>query len=235
MKRLLIAAVLTTISCAAPTPTQPTAIAPSSPTKPATLSLGIIPASGGATILAIVQNGAGERIPNLAVAFSTDHGSLDAATAQTNGNGEARAVLTSSTSATVTATAGTITQSTIVSIQPAPPSYPPAPPPVITPVPTPTPPTPTPTPTPVLAITVECTPGTLSVGCHVSMTGADGSSLTSTITTIDWNWGDGSLSSTANPPAATTHGYLVSGTYLIIATAHAPAGSATNTVTVKIP
>lgn len=109
---------------------------------------------------------------------------------------------------------------------------------------TPTPaPTPTPTPAPaVLSIAVECTAATHlnPTGCHVTMTGADGSALTSSITSIDWDWGDGHLTTTTNPPsgASTTHAYDVAGTFVVIATAHAPTAppaGVTNQTTVKIP
>jgi hypothetical protein len=101
------------------------------------------------------------------------------------------------------------------------------------------PPAPTPTPTPALSAALECTPGkatTDPVGCHVTMTGADGSALTSTITSIDWDWGDGQRDTAhAAPPAVLTHTYAVTGAYTVITTAHAPAGNATAQTSVKVP
>jgi hypothetical protein len=102
-----------------------------------------------------------------------------------------------------------------------------------------TPPVVTPPPPAVLAITLECTAAThgAATGCHVVMTGADGAALTSTMTSIDWDWGDGFTETIVPPPpvAVHDHTFAVAGTYVVIATAHAPAGSAKANTSVKIP
>jgi hypothetical protein len=160
MKQLFAVLALSCVGCAYHAPTEPTNIArPPSPTEPATMSLGALPGAGTSTIVVVVQNAGGGRIPDVSVAFSTDGGSLSVSRVNTNQDGEARAVLTASSAATVTVTAGTLTRSTIVAIQPAPPNYPPAPPPVLTPPPPPPPP-----PAPSFSVGVGATPSTLVAG-----------------------------------------------------------------------
>jgi hypothetical protein len=107
-------------------------------------------------------------------------------------------------------------------------------------------PAPVPVPTPATSVTVECTPGdttTTKTGCHVTLTGADGSIITSTISSIDWDWGDGNQpeKQVTVPPGGTaavavaTHQYTVSGTYTVGARVHAASGDFNGQTTVKIP
>jgi hypothetical protein len=72
------------------------------------------------------------------------------------------------------------------------------------------------------------------------MTGADGSALTSTVTKTQWDWGDGLTDTFTNPapppaPVVESHPYAVAGTYLVFVKATAPAGTASNSTTIKIP
>jgi len=104
-------------------------------------------------------------------------------------------------------------------------------------------PAPAPTPTPMTSASVECTPGTSTTsatvtvtGCHVTLTGADGSPLTSSITVVGWDWGDGTNNTTLPAPhIVEQHQYLVSGTYLVIAKVTASGGPFNAETSVKIP
>ena len=92
-----------------------------------------------------------------------------------------------------------------------------------------------PTPTPSASAAVECTAAAHGspTGCHVTMTGADGSSLTSQISGVQWDWGDGNPPQAA--PAVATHSYTIAGTFQVIATVSAAGQTATAKTNVTIP
>lgn len=96
------------------------------------------------------------------------------------------------------------------------------------------PPTPTPTPTPVQTATIECTlTTTLAVGCHVTLTDASGTSLTSQINLVRWDWGDGHPVEQTSL-VVTTHSYQVAGTYTIAAAVYSGAIGANTSTSVKV-
>jgi hypothetical protein len=94
---------------------------------------------------------------------------------------------------------------------------PPVPTPTPTPGPTPTPsPTPTPIPVPMLLVTLGCpVTTTLMQACNVSATYGGLNLLSTAITGVAWDWGDGTTSATF--PLG-SRGYAQAGTYLVTAT-----------------
>ncbi|MBI4266346.1 MAG: Ig-like domain-containing protein [Acidobacteria bacterium] len=72
------------------------------------------PSGGTVGLVATVVAENGRALSNVAVTFNTDHGTLSAASAATDENGEARTTLTTSQKASVTATAGAKTSSAVV-------------------------------------------------------------------------------------------------------------------------
>jgi hypothetical protein len=97
---------------------------------------------------------------------------------------------------------------------------------------------PTPPEPPKVTGTSECvasagTTAPFAVSCHVTLIGA----LTSTITSVNWDFGDGSPLQSGG--ASATHSYLQPGTYTVVANAQAPDAPngvvAQTTVTVPLP
>jgi len=80
--------------------------------EPARLS----PSGGGAQIVALVRDLAGNPLAGASVAFTTTAGNLSSGVAQTDVNGEARTTLTTTRESTVTATVGAKSGETTVSV-----------------------------------------------------------------------------------------------------------------------
>lgn len=96
-----------------------------------------------------------------------------------------------------------------------------------------------PTPTPSLSAAIECTAAAHGspTGCHATMTAADGSSLTANISSVQWDWGDGQVTTTTNGTsgAVAMHSYVVAGTFVVNAKVTTTGGDvATAQTTVKI-
>jgi hypothetical protein len=73
-----------------------------------------VPSSGGsAEVLATVLDESGNRVSGVPVSFTTSAGSLSQTSVLTDGNGEARTILTTNREATVTATAGAASAQTV--------------------------------------------------------------------------------------------------------------------------
>jgi len=98
--------------------------------------------------------------------------------------------------------------------------------------PPPTPPTP-PAPTPTLSATLTCTPvahGSES-SCNIAVSYRD-ALPSGAVTKVDWDWGDGSTSTTVPPSAPVgTRTYLKAGTYTVFATATANTSDGAKTAT----
>lgn len=119
--------------------------------------------------------------------------------------------------ATVTDTRGrTATGSISVTIQPAPP--PPAPPP------------------PSLTLTLNCTPVAHpgNTPCNIAATNEKGEIVTSKITQVTWDWGDGSQSPAGSPPALSQHRYDQAGVYVVqvTVTAEGIVGQTSKSITI---
>lgn len=71
---------------------------------------------GTVEILAVATGDTNQRLPGVPVTFSTNAGTLRDTTVTTDGNGEARTLLTTTREATVTATIGTVSNSTTVRV-----------------------------------------------------------------------------------------------------------------------
>src|SRR6476646_6179691 len=130
MKFAIVALAVLVSACSSRLPTQPDAVA-FDEAAPVTLSLnataGTGPQGGTATLVARVQNGHGTNLPHVTVAFTTDHGSLSTATAETIADGTASLTLTSATPATITATAGPLIAHASIHSNPTVPVVPPGP------------------------------------------------------------------------------------------------------------
>ena len=82
---------------------------------------GALPSTGGdATLTAVVTDTDGNRIPGVSVSFTASAGTLNPATAITDGNGEARTKLTTTRQSDVRATAGNVEATVTVSVNNAP-------------------------------------------------------------------------------------------------------------------
>ncbi len=86
---------------------------------------------------------------------------------------------------------------------------------------------------------IECTAAQHGspTGCHVTMTAVDGTSLTANIQSVQWDWGDGQITTTTNSTsgAVTSHTYTVAGTYTVNIKAKTTGGDvATAQTSVKI-
>jgi Bacterial Ig-like domain (group 1)/PKD domain len=240
MNRVVLLVAVLAAACAYHTPTQPSAPPPSR-TDPSRIVIDFVSGTGTAHITARVLNSVGDALIGQRVTFSTDAGTIAPTQAMTDTDGHALTVLTSSASAHVTATAGTLRAESPIAIQAAIQPLPPAPPPVLTPTPPPpVPPAPTPPPTPSIALTLECTPAAppALTGCHVTLTAPDGTPLTTTISRVDWDWGDGNVDVLTVNPIVTQHAYVVSGTYTVFVKVYEsalPSGSMTASTAIKIP
>jgi PKD repeat protein len=167
---------------------------------------GTVPSTGGAVqLLATVLDADGNRIPGVPVSFTTTAGTLSSASVNTDGNGEARTVLTTSRRATVTATAGTVTpQSLTIEIATAPTVR-------ITP--------------PTTAVAGQPAVFTLSVS-----SGSNGAPVRDV--TVDF--GDGQRLSLGSDPTSVAHVYTEAGTYTVTATATDTAGEKSSTSAVIV-
>jgi PKD repeat protein len=101
---------------------------------------------------------------------------------------------------------------------------------VIPPAPAPPPPP------PALSVTIGCTPGThgtTSTPCNVAATNASGQIVTASITSVAWDWGDGSPIETTSGPLA-SHTYAQAGKFTVAATvtANGVTGSASTLITI---
>ena len=193
--------------CSSASPVRPSSSAPVDATAPATLNLGALVGAGTqaghATIEARVQNGHGEVLAGVSVAFTADHGSLSADAAETDEQGRAHVTLTSTEATTVTATIGGLSSHTLVAAEPPPlPPLPPVPP-VLPPTP---PPTPTPTPTPpapsYAVIVTSSSTSTVAGGAPLTLT-ATATPLNGASVATQYRWdcnGDGTVDATTTAP-----------------------------------
>jgi hypothetical protein len=102
------------------------------------------------------------------------------------------------------------------------------------PPPPPPPPPPLP-PTPGLTLTLGCVPVTPpgATSCNVAATDETGTVVTSQVTNVAWDWGDGTTTATASVLGSRL--YAQPGSYLVIAVATGPGGRtgrATKTITI---
>lgn len=107
---------------------------------------------------------------------------------------------------------------------------------LITAAPPPAPPPAAPAaPTPSLTLTLGCVPVSPpgATSCNVAATDETGAVVTSQVTNVAWDWGDGTTSATASVLASRL--YAQPGSYLVIAVATGPGGRtgrATKTITI---
>jgi PKD repeat protein len=197
---------LLAIGCAyhnpdAPSSTTTTTTPPVSTTAPFSLTLGAAVGQGAeagrAVVTAKVQNANGAVLPGVTVGFSTDLGTLSAATALTNAEGNASTTIAASGPAKVTATAGSVSAQMLVASQPV--------------VPTPTPP-PAPQPPPTTPL------GPLSMTLSTSAVVAGNPNLftlnvlnASGAYNVTWDYGDGTTGTGTS--STTAHQYGAAGTY----------------------
>jgi PKD repeat protein len=103
----------------------------------------------------------------------------------------------------------------------------------------PAPPAPTPTPgASSLTLTLSCNPAThgLPTPCNVNATDSNGVVITSQITRVFWEFGDGTFLELTGPSAATTsHTYAQAGTYLVGATVTAKGATSSTSKSFTIP
>jgi len=188
-------------ACAYTNPTQPDATVFDA-AAPVTLSLnataGTGPQGGTASIVARVQNGHGTNLPHVPVTFTTDHGSLSTATAETIADGTATLTLTSATPAVITATAGPLIAHASIHSNPTVPVVSPGPG-----GPEPTPPGP-PAPLP-LTVTMNVTAGPTGSATSFSL------SMPCCLAQAVWTFGDGASATSTIPTMS--HVYTVPGAY----------------------
>lgn len=225
-------------ACAYKSPTVPSTIPPApSPTTPASLSIGFTAGVGSqagvATIIAMVQNGQGSRLANIAVGFVTDTGVLADAHATTDTNGEARTQLTAASTAKITATAGSLTTTQLVVAEPPSVSLVPPPPPI--PPPTPPPPAPTPAPSPSYVVTVAASPSALALGAGATLTAtvtAQNGALAPTSFAWDCTGTGAPITMTAINTTTCTYNTAGPITSKVVVTGGVATGSGSTTVTV---
>ena len=85
---------------------------------------------------------------------------------------------------------------------------------------------------------IECTAAAHGspTGCHATVTASDGTALTATINSVQWDWGDGQVTqSNTSSAAVATHTYVVAGSYVVNAVIKDTGGdTVTAQATVKI-
>lgn len=162
----------------------------------------VLPSGGGTTtISATVVDIAGNLLPNVAVAFSSDAGSVSASPVNTDGNGVAKTSLSTTKTSKVTATAGIGATggsgSTGGGVQ-----------------------------TKDVTVTVNAT-NTISAGAVSPASPTAGQTITialtygtagSPITSVRVDWGDGAAQTFTGQPASIAHQYNRAGSYLILIT-----------------
>jgi hypothetical protein len=244
-----VVAILVLSGCSA-SPLAPSAPIVSVPLIPASIAM-----TGGTATKAdqvlfnlLVTDATGKGVSGIAVTLTTTAGTFDRPGTVTTGmDGKAQSLLTTTTDATVTATAGALTTSaqalkfpvppppptcdTDPSVCPAPP--PPPPPPSCATDSTLCPPPPPPPP-PTLSVALTCTPAlhATPTPCNVNVSWGSAPLLATTITKVEWNWGDGSTSTTVPPTAPiSSHNYISAGTFTIAVTVTATTPDGTKTAT----
>jgi hypothetical protein len=185
-------------ACGYQNPTQPAGV-PFSETTPATLSINATSGTGtngGTAILtARVQNGHGTNLPAIRVRFTTDVGTLSAASADTIADGTATITLTASSTATINASAGTLTARTLALSNTATPGN------------------------GVLSVEVFVVPGYVGSDTVFTASVKNGSGIPVTA----WTFGDGA-SQPGQSSTSTAHPYASRGTYAITASVTDPDG-----------
>jgi adhesin/invasin len=194
---------LLTIGCAYHSPDAPSSVTPISTSAPFSLTLGTTVGigvdAGRATVTAKVQNVNGASLSGVTVQFTTDAGTLSAASVVTGVEGTATTTITSASTAAITATAGALTAKTLVVSEPIV-IPPPAPP---DPIPTPAPPSPGP-----LSVTLSTADVTIGTQTIVSAQVTNGPPQS-----LAWSFGDGATF--AGTSTTTAHTYGAVGSYVI--------------------
>jgi PKD repeat protein len=213
------------VACGVDTPTAPARPRPV-PGVPAVIDLSAVPGvgthGGSATLTARVMDALAGPVKDAVVTFTSDTGTLSAATATTDETGHAATQLTASPGAVkVTAAVGTLrSPDTLVVVQPL------ATPPTPTPTPPPTDPT---DPGAAIALTLSNTGGTPAFPTTFTL----GVRNAVTPFKVTWAFGDGAIVETAS--ASATHQYTATGTFSASATVRDALGrSASATTSVAI-
>lgn len=181
-----------------------------------------------------VTDAHGTGVPGAEVSLSTTAGAFDHSPVTTSRDGTVQAMLTTTVDATVTATLGPLTATVLARKFPVPPPPPTCatdptvcPPPPAPPLPPPpscaTDPSlcPPPPPPPTLAVSLTCTAAihTSPTPCNVNVSYGGTPLLVTTISQVDWNWGDGAVSTTVPPTAPiSTHAYVSAGSFTVFVT-----------------
>lgn len=191
------------VGCASQLPTRPDAVTPAVQTTPASIRLTLATRPDRTyDVTATLLTADGHFVPDVALVFAMDVGSVTPETAMTNRAGVAQAIAATTSSTTLIVSAGSVTASTHVEGVPGPVPIPPIPP---------TPPTPLPPPSVGLA-PVTATAGTaafLTVGSFMG----GGLPVASTI----WAFGDGGTGSATG--GSISHTYQAAGSFTASVTA----------------